>query len=205
MALLNLKNKQLHWIPADLPIVDFKEELIRDFSSEFVADTATAFQSQRLTIATKNYETSTWIENLTDSQKKLKEYLEKFLPFDKIINIKINNPIKLGGMHYDLVEKHCNKDLLDHHLGLEPTGYRLVLTNKKPGDLVVKINGIPIQTTVPDTTDWYILGHAITPHRLRRFDKDRLIVFCHGWINQEKHKEILIRSIEKYSQYAVYS
>ena len=78
MVPLNLKNKQLHWIPADLPIVDFKEELIRDFSSEFVADTAKAFQSQRLTIATQNYETSTWIENLTDSQKKLKEYIEKF-------------------------------------------------------------------------------------------------------------------------------
>jgi hypothetical protein len=204
MALTNLNN-QLHWIPADLPIVDFKQDLIKDFSPNFVANTARAFQSQRLTVETENYEISNWIENLTESQQKLKDYIEKFLPFDKIINIKINNPIRTGGMHYDLVDKDCNKELLDHHLSLEPTGYRLVLTGKKQGDLVVKVNNISVQTTLPDTTDWYILGHAITPHRLKNFDEDRLIVFCHGWINQEKHKELLAKSVEKYSQYAVYS
>jgi hypothetical protein len=204
MALTNLNN-QLHWIPADLPIVDFKQDLIKDFSPNFVAHTARAFQSQRLTVETENYETSTWIENLTASQQKLKDYIEKFLPFDKLINIKINNPIRTGGMHYDLVDKDCNKELLNHHLSLEPTGYRLVLTGKKQGDLVVKVNNISVQTTLPDTTDWYILGHAITPHRLKNFDEDRLIVFCHGWINQEKHKELLAKSVEKYSQYAVYS
>jgi hypothetical protein len=204
MALTNLNN-QLHWIPADLPIVDFKQDLIKDFSPNFVAHTARAFQSQRLTVETENYETSTWIENLTESQQKLKDYIEKFLPFDKLINIKINNPIRTGGMHYYLVDKDCNKELLNHHLSLEPTGYRLVLTGKKQGDLVVKVNNISVQTTLPDTTDWYILGHAITPHRLKNFDEDRLIVFCHGWINQEKHKELLAKSVEKYSQYAVYS
>jgi len=204
MAQPNLKSNQLHWIPADLPVIDFKEELIKDFDPNFVATTAKAFQSQRLTVVTENYKTSTWIENLTDSQKKLKEYIEKFLPFDELINIKINNPIRTGGMHYDLVDKDCNKELLDHHVSLEPSGYRLILTGK-PNDLIVKVNGIPIHTIVPDTTDWYILGHAITPHCLRNFDKDRLIVFCHGWINQEKHKEILARSLAKYSQYAVYS
>jgi hypothetical protein len=204
MEQLNLKNNQLHWIPVDLPNVDFKQELIKDFIPNFVGNTSGEFQSQRLTLETKNYKTTTWLSDLTESQKKLKEYIEKFLPFDEIINIRINNPIKIGGMHYDLVDKNCNKDLLDHHLRLEPTGYRLILTGGKQGDLVVKINNLPVQVTVPDTTDWYLIGHAITPHRLKKFDENRLIVFCHGWINEKKHKEIMDRSIEKYSQYAIY-
>jgi hypothetical protein len=153
MEQLNLKNNQLHWIPVDLPNVDFKQELIKDFIPNFVGNTSGAFQSQRLTLETKNYKTTTWLSDLTESQKKLKEYIEKFLPFDEIINIRINNPIKIGGMHYDLVDKNCNKDLLDHHLRLEPTGYRLILTGGKQGDLVVKINNLPVQVTVPDTTD----------------------------------------------------
>ena len=137
--------KDILWMPIDLPVFDKKDELVKEFKTDFTADAKSYdVRGQLFLEHSNNYAISKVKEGLTYSQNDLIEYCKTNLPFTDLVNIKIHHITTSGmKMHIDF------------------------------GD--------------PDAIDI----------------DDRYVLFCMGWIDKEKHKELINRSIDKYSDYIV--
>lgn len=195
--------KNLFWIPLDLPKFQYSKEIIADCTLKDAHAYPSAFLAQKLTEDVPKYGITKWISNLTESQSKLKEYIETHLPFDDIVNIKVHHPRRKGLLHIDFLSPTDNPGLYKNNKDLEPCGYRLVLSGDN-GDLVIK-NSKGIQTPImPEDTDWYTIGSTNVLHAITDSCPDRYIIFCHGWVNKEKHDLLISRSLEKYKDYAIW-
>lgn len=196
--------KKLHWIPADLPVFDNKQGIIADYTKDFIPEKAKVFWAQKLTEEIDGYHKVGWKSRLTENQKQLASYIDSNLPFDNLVNIKIHHPRIMGDMHIDFAEPHRNKELFLQNRSMEPCGYRMVLAGNRKGDLGVKTSKGIVYPELPESTDWYIIGGTQTPHTHVVVNPERYIVFCHAWINEEQHNQILKQSLEKYYDYAIW-
>jgi hypothetical protein len=203
--------KELFWIPADLPIFEHKKELVQlyvqDYQNQKVAK---AFGSQMFTHRVENYAVSKFKNDYEESHKHLYDYINTHLPYDNLVNVKIHNNIRQGKAHVDFVFPEKNKELYANNTGNEPCGYRMVIAGDRQGHLFVDKTNADGSTervypTLPETTDWYILNSTSAYHGLDGVNPDRYILFCHAWINKQQHDEIIKRSLEKYSDYAIWS
>lgn len=204
-------SKDLFWIPADLPVFDHKDDLVKLYVQDYQNQkVARAFGSQMFTRRVENYAVSEFKSGYSESHKHLYDYINKYLPYDNLVNIKIHNNIKQGSAHLDFVFPEKNKELYLNNTSNEPCGYRMVIAGSRQGHLFVdrpKDDGSVerLYPTLPDSTDWYILNSTSAYHGLEGVNPDRYILFCHAWINKDKHDEILKRSLEKYSSYAIWA
>lgn len=198
--------RELFWLPLDLPKFEYGKELIADcrFNLKDAHAYPSAFLAQKLTEATKNYGVANWNSELTESQSRLKEYIETHLPFDDIVNIKVHHPRGKGVLHIDFLSPMANPELYKNNKELEPCGYRLVLGGNT-GDLIVKNSEGICAPVMPNDTDWYTIGSTNVLHAITQNCPNRYIIFCHGWINKEKHNLLISRSLEKYKDYAIWS
>jgi hypothetical protein len=197
---------KLLWVPADLPLFLEKKELVEKFHLDYVNDKkAKAFDSQQFTEHTDSYEISPYKQEYLESHKYLIDYITENMPYTDIVNIKIHHQSRQGKTHIDFGSPDKNIELFNHNNSVEPCGYRMVIAGVRQGQLYVERNdGSRVYPTLPESTDWYILGHTNVPHGLDGVDTNRYIIFCHAWIDKEKHDEIVKRSLEKYGDYCVY-
>ena len=200
----------ISWLPIDLPKFEYSQEVVEDFKkSKTFMPLRGGFEALRLTTKTsENYGIEQWRPDLSESQCKLRDYIDEHLPFDQLINIKIHHPTRTrpdDQFHYDFVSPDKNPELYEHNKNVEPCGYRLILQGHRTGELRVIANDKSIVPVMPMDTDWYVLGHTNTAHSNIGYPEDRYIVFCHAWINKEKHQELLERSLVKYKDYAIIS
>jgi len=197
--------KDILFMPVDLPKFDQCDQLVADFNNEFSAHTAQAFESQRLLETTPDYGISRVRSDLTPSQNAAIEYIQRYLPFTDLVNIKINHMHRQGGIHIDMAEPKRNKELYEHNKLNEPCGYRMVIQGNRYGDLGVVTDDQVIKLpTQPQDTDWYVIQHTHTKHANVRYVDDRYILFCHGWMDKDKNEELLQRSILKYQNDIIY-
>jgi hypothetical protein len=197
--------KHLSWLPIDLPKINFNDKIIEDFTNDFIPETAQAFQAQRLTSHAPDYGVAEWRSDLTINQQRLAEYINDHLPFDRLVNIKVHHPRRKGNTHIDFASPDKNLELYNHNAAHEPCGYRFVLNGNRQGDLCTHTASGIVYPTLPDDTDWYVVGHTNVPHSITHDCPDRYIVFCHAWINKEKHDKLLQQSLEKYRDFAVWN
>jgi hypothetical protein len=200
----------ISWLPVDLPKFEYSKEVIEDFKqSETFMPLGSIFEALRLTTKTsENYGIENWRHDLTDSQCKLRDYINEHLPFEHLVNVKIHHPTKArpdNHFHYDFAFPEKNPELYEHNKNMEPCGYRLILQGNRTGELRLVNNDQIVIPTMPPTTDWYVLGHTNTEHSNIGHPVDRYIVFCHAWIDKDRHQELLERSLVKYKDYAVFS
>jgi len=200
--------ENLLWVPADLPVYSNKQHLIDISKGRLTPNlyAAKAFDAYYLTTKTDNYQETDYSKEIQESCQDLIEYLKTYLPFDKLAMIKIHNQQRLGTTHIDFANPGENLKLYNHNRETEPCGYRMVIAGQRHGPLYVKrsYNTEKIYVTLPETTDWYILGHTTALHGLDNINPERYTLFCHAWIKKEMHDEILKRSLEKYGEYAVW-
>lgn len=197
--------KGLSWMPIDIPFFQYKKELVADFVADFIPNTAGAFEAQRLTTKVPKYGISEWNSNLTESQRHLKEYIDRYLPFEHLVNIKLHHPHRRGSMHIDFVIPDDNLDLFEHNSRMEPCGFRMIIQGTRQGDLAVMTDTETVIPVMPESTDWYVIGHTNVRHGNTQYCPDRYVLFCHGWINKEKHTELLERSMQLYKDFAVWN
>jgi hypothetical protein len=199
--------KGLLWIPADLPRYADRQMLVDNYVQEYKnSAVARAFGSQQFTEAVENYAQSQFKESYRSTHQSLFDYLDQHMPFDHLVNIKIHRQLREGRAHIDFLFPENNPQLYENNNSNEPCGYRMVIAGVRQGQLYIdKSNGERVFPTLPETTDWYILGHTTALHGLKGYDDTgRHILFCHAWINAERHSSILQNSLAKYSDYAVW-
>ena len=129
---------------------------------------------------------------------KLCEYISH-LPFTHISNVKINIQKEKALPHIDFVSKKEGLELYKNNIENEPCGYRLVVKGKNN---VLKLhNNNEVKTCfLPADTDCYVMNHTGGIHSVDD-DSGRVVIYISGFIDKEKHLDILNRSMKKYSEF----
>ena len=90
-------------------------------------------------------------------------------------------------------------DLYKDSLNYEPCGYRIVVRGSNDA-LKLHINDEIKTCLMPDDTPTYVINHTSALHSVDR-DEGRINVYVSGFIDREKHMNILDRSMNKYKKY----
>jgi len=124
------------------------------------------------------------------------------LPFDNITTITHKIQDRAVGPHVDVYpDMIFQEDELDNIKINEPSGYRIVINGQK--DRLEIFNGKDwITPILPEIPCCYLINSTIMKHRVKE-DENRELLYFRGFLNTEKHLELIKKSYIKYGQYAV--
>jgi hypothetical protein len=183
------------WCPIDLPkfsnFPKFEQDLIWHF-----------WKVSKLTINSCNpYSITEFNSNIKNNYPDLVEWFKLF-PYTTIRNIILNLQIKKVNAHIDFTKPDLDPELYRNNSENEPCGYRIILSGGRKNKLYVIKNNQKVYCTMPDDTDVYVLGHTSTLHGVDD-DDNRWTIFTHFEIDKLRHNELLLRSLQKYKDYAI--
>ena len=204
----------INFMPIDMNIVLDKQEVIDNF--EKTTD-YWYWSFEKLTHSKGGkYGKNDFTDKAKEKYPKLVEYISH-LPYTHLSNVKINFQTAAVKAHIDfqpenqhlarMADKKFDPnegiDLYKDSLNYEPCGYRIVI---KGAPDVVKIHrGEEIVTThLPDDTHTYVINQSSGLHSVVD-DPGRITVYTTGFINEDKHNNLLEESLNKYSKYAIWS
>ena len=147
------------------------------------------------------YWNSTFISKETIKKNNFDKVIEQ-LPFDKISHLQYKIQQQTVDSHVDVYPGYkFAPGEYKHILDTEPSGYRFIV--KGAVDSLEVFDGTMwITTRVPKIPCAYILNSTSAIHRVKE-DESRTTIYIRGWLNKERHLELLKRSYEKFSSYAV--
>ena len=200
----------INFMPIDMNIVLDKQEIIDNFEKT----TDYWYWSFEKLTHTKNgkYGKNDFTDRARKKYPKLIEYISH-LPYTHISNVKINFQTAAVKAHIDfqpenqhlarMADKKFDPnegiDLYKDSLNYEPCGYRIVVRGSNDA-LKLHINDEIKTCLMPDDTPTYVINHTSALHSVDR-DEGRINVYVSGFIDREKHMNILDRSMKKYKKY----
>lgn len=124
------------------------------------------------------------------------------LPFEKVTNIYFKEQTKPALPHYDVYPDMKFEDgEYKHILDNEPIGYRVVLIGNKD-KVFIKSKETFKPAIVPNIPGCYLLNSTESLHMVKD-DPGRKIIYFRGFVNKEKHRALIERSLEKYKHLAI--
>ena len=147
----------------------------------------------------------TWNPFWNVSEIELTDEINQFclqLPMIKISKIYYKTQEKVVEPHVDTNKKLCDPILYENLHSNEPAGYHVILKGSK-NVLYVYDGNSYIKTTIPESTNCYVMGITTTLHKVDH-DPNRITIFIRGLIDRHKHKNLIDMNLKKYGDYAVY-
>lgn len=188
---------KLLWCPIDIPKFPIKD---------FNLNTTTEWADWKFLKITEKrpspYDISKISSNISELYPSFISWINLF-PYKTIRNIKYNIQTNSVRPHIDFTNPSRDMELYNNNAENEPCGYRVLIAGKRTNSLYIMNNGIKVHTIMPDDTDVYVLGHTSTLHGVEH-EEGRVTMFLHFETDTDKHQELLGRSIEKYSKYAIF-
>jgi hypothetical protein len=90
----------------------------------------------------------------------------------------------------------------EHIRSNEPCGYRIVI-NGVLEKLHVKTNDNWVVAKLPYTPICYLINSTTLYHKVDD-DPTRETIYVRGWIDREKHNNLIDTSLKKFKEYAIY-
>jgi|LakMenEpi03Aug12_release.lakeMendotaPanAssembly.Ray.scaffolds.fasta_scaffold21455_15 hypothetical protein len=193
------------WIPVDIPKFPRPDLLLEPDVKWNYWHYLKFTNWEKVSDAKQSYKNSYQLNDFKNEfRTKFPEIVEWFnhLPIKTIRNIKYNLQVGRVPSHIDFEYPDFEPELYKNNLYNEPCGYRVIIRGQRSNVLYVECNGKKTYTTLPESTDVYLLRQTDGIHGVEE-DYHRATIFSHLEIDPEKHKKILKRSIEKYSEFAV--
>ncbi len=207
-------NHDIAYSPIDLPRYDPQGEIESGFNTDFASP---AWTQNRLT---ENYSTDgqpysmprPWLADAKSRFPRLIDFVDEHLPFKTVCIAKIiysANDQNLG-FHVDIGRFDTpDKVYYDHQYRYAPCAYRIVLGGQYQKVLFYASRAdaprekwtwseLPMETNVFVHSSVDSLHGAVYDHSIKRF-----ILIIHGWMDLERHHELLTRSRKKYAQYVI--
>jgi len=187
---------KLLWCPIDLPKCPVIPSLIMEKNWHF-------WNFCKITESQQSpYEKSFVKDNIKKTYPELHDWFSLF-PYKSIRNIKLNEQVKEVKPHIDFTKPELDPFLYKNNQDNEPCGYRVLLKGSRKNALYVMKGNEKVYCNMPEETDVYVLGHTSTTHGVLE-DDNRLTFFIHLEIDEDRHDEILQRSLKKYKEYAIF-
>lgn len=173
-------------MPIDIDLLDL------NFSKKSAGKRMTAFNP---------YWTTTIVSDNEANEAGLTQVLSQ-LPFDRITIVTHKVQEQPVGAHVDVYPNMIFEgNEYEHICNTEPAGYRILLKGNL--DKLEVFNGRQwVTAQIPSSPGCYILNSTTALHRVND-DPGREIIYVRGFLNVERHKELLNRSYEKYKDCAI--
>lgn len=124
------------------------------------------------------------------------------LPFTKITKLYFKEQTTFVKPHCDVYpDMMFNDGEYQHILSNEPIGYRIVLTGDK-NKIFIKSQGNFIQAILPKVPGCYVINSTESYHVVLD-DPGRKIIYVRGFVDIEKHKNLITRSLNLYKDLAI--
>ena len=199
---------EISYLPIDVPPIPDKEEILANFRPQF---NYSFWQQERLVDrdAKDPYDKPCgWSSEAKRKYPSLLQFIDRFLPFEQIVNAKFANLIMDGRPHTDFVRPAIAPAFYQHCVANEPCGYRLLINGvRKRSFFVCREEQSPPEewnyVTIPESTDTFLIPYTKPAHGTKKVEDNRLVVFLSGIISPERHQALIKRSVEKYSEYMV--
>jgi hypothetical protein len=146
-----------------------------------------------------------WDSTIISEDTILKTGFDKVLnqlPFKKITVLTHKIQQRVVGPHVDVYPEMLFEDgEFEHIKQNEPSGYRIVI--KGASDSIEVFNGKTwVTATTPTTPCCYVLNATTARHRVKE-DLGRTMIYVRGFLDIDKHQELLNKSYSKYKDYAI--
>ncbi len=192
MAQLAFNMNKLIYTPIDIDLTGFT------FEPDADADVAPDF---------KVWWTSSRISKESIIKNNLQHIFDQ-LPFTKITRLVFKIQTVPAGPHYDVFKElpfdsRLEEGEYDHIFNNEPCGYRIVLNGgiDRLSIFVGKKWVTPLQCSAPCV---YLINSTSALHQVAD-DPGRRTIYVRGFIDPEKNKILIERSLEKFKYLAIYS
>ena len=193
----------IHYLPIDIPKLDIPSSInYNGFVEEPIP-----YHGSHMSLFLKNewFPQGQWQR---DNWSWLKKYIEENLPIKKFYIVRVSIQLSKIGIHFDTSginergKNLYNENLTNHYNSLtSPYGYRLVISGKS-GTLLIHNDSQTIPATLPDSTNCYCLNSFHTKHSTDD-DDGRVIALIQGWLDEDKHNQIINRSLLKYKEHII--
>lgn len=219
-----MKQSEIRFLPLSLPKFEHKQKVL----DEFNPDTEFYFWGEEyITVRDRSIPFHAPMP-LQPVHPELVDYVKTHFPFSGIVLMKLiraNRDVKPhvddNYLDFDGPKKDFNtitKEFRDHQLDTEPCGYRMIIEGDRKS--LYLTDGAPevvdgkltygeitkhISTEVPESTDCFALKSYGSMHGVKKTENDdsRLLLFVVGWLDEERHRELIKHSYERYKEYAV--
>lgn len=124
------------------------------------------------------------------------------LPLIKIDKFYYKTQFGIVGEHVDTNKSKCDPIMYENLSSNEPAGFHIIIKGSK-NMLHVYDGESFIKTTIPKTTNSYVMNITETLHKVDE-DENRQTIFIRGIIDSNRHKEFIKSNLEKYHNYAIY-
>jgi len=132
------------------------------------------------------------------------EYIEKYLPYDYLKYVVILNSVGQVDPHFD-IPPSVNEALKEQYIKSEPSQYRLLIDGSMNDTFYVQNRKIgKMHTILPQESPGWVMGTYSCQHgNIEKAGDKKLLCVITGQLNLEKHKKILEKSYQRYSDYAI--
>lgn len=213
--------------PIDSPPIPNKEDILDRFNqrenSEFIWWKEEILLGERDSKYPFGSRQQTWNTNALENYRGLTSYIDKYLPFSSLYYVALFRATKDIPPHVDAnytvapLAHHmtATQELVDQQHKLEPVGYRFLINGSRNSlyfcrDYDPEYKRVSDQKKIyvdlPTSTDVFLLKNDEIPHGVdlkRPMDESRLIGFCLGFLDEDKHRKLVESSLEKYSRFLV--
>ena len=143
-----------------------------------------------------------WRSDLHSDMDPVKELVAK-LPYTSLNYVRVSRQTGPVIAHKDIWPKQVSPEMYEHFVATEPCGYRIVLQGSTDV-LEAHVDGKWCTTYLPTVPCCYVADTTAIHHRVQE-DPNRIIIYVRGFVDVESHKKLIKRSLDRYSDYAVYS
>jgi hypothetical protein len=144
-----------------------------------------------------------WRTRLVKSDDPEIKELTDQLPYSHITLIKYNTQAVDIPSHVDIRPSYIKDTIEYQHIKEnEPSGYRVVLVGST--DRLEVFDGKEWRVArLPSSPFAYVLNSTDTKHRVIG-ETGRQTLYFRGFLDIEKHQQLIKKNLEKYSEYAIY-
>lgn len=214
------------YLPIDIPKLQNKDKILnnlQELNDSIVGDNI--WNSFNLLEKSSDYEYNhyacQWTKSAIRHVPDLVEFVENNIPLIGFRMARLYRQLTEIECHVDAVRdpetsicgdsSSTSLPYLDYVEQHEPVGYKLLINGTRNNHFYIAKNEMRITkeedrhyTQLPESTDCFVIPYSTQPHGAIMQETDRLMLVMHGYIDPSKHKELLIKSHDKYKNYVIW-
>lgn len=209
--------------PLDIPPIPGKQSIL----DNFIGEEKFAWWKEETLLGVKDLSTpfgemKPWNNFAKQKYPELLDWIDTYFPFEYKFYVRLarstgNVAPHVDGNYVNAPHPHhmtITQEMFDHQRANEPIGYRFVVSGSrdtlymcKNYDYSKDMNDQPKHfCTIPDETDAFLINNCTQPHGVdvkEGVDDDRIVGFVLGKVLEDKHRELIERSSNKYNKQVI--
>lgn len=209
--------------PLDIPPIPGKQSIL----DNFIGEEKFAWWKEETLLGVKDLSTpfgemKPWNNFAKQKYPELLDWIDTYFPFEYKFYVRLARSIgnvapHVDGNYVNAPHPHhmtITQEMFDHQRANEPIGYRFVVSGSrdtlymcKNYDYSKDMNDQPKHfCTIPDETDAFLINNCTQPHGVdvkEGVDDDRIVGFVLGKVLEDKHRELIERSSNKYNKQVI--